>query len=293
MKLLLILSILFPANQLLANYQIQPPDSLSIPSEFCITQEEYKLYSLINEYRKAFKLPEIPLSKSLSFVASQHVTDLLQNNADTGNCNYHSWSGKGKWIPCCYDIHNPDPDCINGKPAELTKYSGTAHEIIFWESIGATAQTAFDLWKETQVSKVVILNLDKWEEDEWNALGVAIKSEYASVWFGKEPDVEKETKICGTRTIIENKKNEIQNASEPLIKRKTGRYYMIVKSLNNMKDAREELKKLQSKGYMKAKIISNGKNHRVSVNDFKDKDVAQKEKSKIASQFRDAWIMAY
>src|SRR5688500_17123131 len=71
-------------------------------ADTCISEQEVKLYNLINSYRKGKGLPKIPLSKSLTFVAQTHAQDLSENKIDTGMCNAHSWSAKGKWTSCCY-----------------------------------------------------------------------------------------------------------------------------------------------------------------------------------------------
>lgn len=46
------------------------------------------------QYRIEKGLAEIPLSKSLTFVAQTHVKDMELNPA-SGYCNMHSWSDKG------------------------------------------------------------------------------------------------------------------------------------------------------------------------------------------------------
>lgn len=68
----------------------------------CLNNEEKKLYDLIMTYRESKKLPSIPLSAKLTLVAQAHVKDLIENYQDSKKCNYHSWSNKGGWSPCCY-----------------------------------------------------------------------------------------------------------------------------------------------------------------------------------------------
>jgi uncharacterized protein YkwD len=41
-----------------------------------LSDEESKLYNIIMQYRNEKGLPDIPLSKSLTFVAQTHVQDL-------------------------------------------------------------------------------------------------------------------------------------------------------------------------------------------------------------------------
>ncbi|MEE4256852.1 MAG: hypothetical protein V2I47_07430, partial [Bacteroidales bacterium] len=58
-----------------------------VPDDFCLTEDEYRLYELINAHRLVQGAREIPLSASLSFVARTHVIDLYTNHPDTGICN--------------------------------------------------------------------------------------------------------------------------------------------------------------------------------------------------------------
>lgn len=103
---------------------------ISISSAQELTSEEMKLYNNIMEYRKEKKLPSIPLSKSLTFVAQTHVSDLVNNKPDIGKCNSHSWSRKGNWTSCCYTPDHSRAECMWNKPSELTSYKGTGFEIV-------------------------------------------------------------------------------------------------------------------------------------------------------------------
>jgi len=53
-----------------------------VPESYCISGMEFKLYTMINSYRQRYDLPPIPLSKSLCFVASEHVKDLFFHHPD-------------------------------------------------------------------------------------------------------------------------------------------------------------------------------------------------------------------
>lgn len=84
----------------------EPPE----PDE-CLTTEEALLTDMINDYRNANGLPDIPLSKSMVTVAQWHVLDLQLNNPDSGTdpdsglaCNLHSWSDwqPSFWTEVCY-----------------------------------------------------------------------------------------------------------------------------------------------------------------------------------------------
>ncbi|MFL5729214.1 MAG: CAP domain-containing protein [Cytophagaceae bacterium] len=165
-----------------------------IQTESCISAEEYKLYNLINEYRKKNKLPAIPLSKSLSYVAREHVTDLQLNHPDKGRCNMHSWSAKGKWTGCCYTDDHKKASCMWNKPSELTSYKSNGYEIAC--SGVSTAEKALEGWKGSLGHNGVILNKAPWKNMTWNAMGVGMNGEYAVVWFGAISDPEGKPEIC-------------------------------------------------------------------------------------------------
>jgi uncharacterized protein YkwD len=152
-----------------------------------LTQEEKHLYDLIMKYRKELKLPEIPLSKSLTFVAQTHVKDLKENKPEKGECNMHSWSSKGKWTECCYTDDHAQAECMWDKPREMTSYKGNGFEISYWSSAGATADEALKSWKNSPHHNDVIINKDIWK-DKWNAIGIGIFENHAAVWFGNEID---------------------------------------------------------------------------------------------------------
>lgn len=73
------------------------------------------------------------------------------------------------------------------KPRELTSYIGDGYEIAYWSSEGATA-AALNGWKKSRGHNAVIINQDIWKNVQWKAIGIAIRGEYAVVWFGKELD---------------------------------------------------------------------------------------------------------
>ena len=70
-----------------------------------LSAPEQELYDIIMKYRKSRRLPTIPLSESLTYVAQVHARDLVENNPVHGECNLHSWSDKGPWSECCSEHH--------------------------------------------------------------------------------------------------------------------------------------------------------------------------------------------
>ena len=147
--------------------------------------DEEKLFKDINSYRKSLKLPEIPYSAKLTRVAQIHATD-LRGHPPTGKCNMHSWSGKTEGSACCYTSDHKNPECMWDKPQELAGYEDKGYEI-------AAMNTDPDVnwlnqWKGSPGHHQVIINQGIWKTNQWKAMGVGIRGDYAVVWFGKLED---------------------------------------------------------------------------------------------------------
>jgi hypothetical protein len=191
-NVLFVLVFLFSYIFLSSSFLFNP--ATHIKTEVCISQEEKKLFVLINEYRKKHKRPPVPLSKSLCHVASEHVKDLALNHPDKDECNLHSWSSKGKWTACCYTDDHKKASCMWSKPSELTSYKSNGYEIA---CMGVnTAEGALECWMGSPGHNDVILNNAPWERMKWNAMGIGMHEEYAVVWFGTVSDQEREPQIC-------------------------------------------------------------------------------------------------
>ncbi len=165
-------------------------------TDICVTADEQKLYDLIMKYRADKGLPKIPMSKSLSYVAHQHVWDLEVNQPVNGTCNMHSWSGKGPWTSCCYTPDHKQASCMWNKPKELTTYQGYGFEISCGGTDPLTPQGALECWQGSVHHNDVILNKDIWEKYTWQSIGIGIYGKYAVVWFGKEADEAGEPEKC-------------------------------------------------------------------------------------------------
>jgi len=263
-----------------------------IPGNFCISQAEVNLYNQINDYRKALNLPKIPLSKSLSYVAQQHITDLLKNKPDTNDCSFHSWSDKGKWTACCYKGGAKNKKCMQEKPRELTDYPGKGYEIVYWENKDATADNAFDQWRTITASRSIITNFKDWEDFSWKAMGVAIEKNFAVVWFGEEMDIENETKVCGSGKIIKNEPPKVP-ADSLVVSKATGRYYLIFGSFKTLDDAKKQAKKYRTEGFKNVKIISKDNKFRISLTDYSKQESAQSAKKDLPAKYKEAWIMPF
>ncbi len=151
------------------------------------SQEEWRLHEMINAHRARHRLPPVSLSLSLSYVARLHARD-LQDYPPNDPCNLHSWSGRGRWTPCCYIANHARAECMWGKPEELTAYPGLGYEISFWHSQKATPEEALNGWRKSAEHEAVVLNRGEWTERPWQAMGVGINDNYAVVWFGHETD---------------------------------------------------------------------------------------------------------
>jgi len=160
-----------------------------IVDEVCITTEEYKLYELVMEYRKKYKLANIPLSKALCHVARIHTEDLEINLQELS----HAWS------ICEYNNSNQETYyCMWDKPKELTSYNATGYEIAHGGVGGyiATAESSLNGWQHSKPHNNVILNKDIWRDDKWNAIGIGIYGGFATIWFGEKKDEDGKPKIC-------------------------------------------------------------------------------------------------
>lgn len=170
--------------------------SIAQTTDICVTADEQKLYDLIMKYRAEKKLPSIPFSKSLSYVAHQHAWDLAVNQPAGGSCNMHSWSNKGNWSSCCYTADHKQAKCMWTKPQELTTYPGYGFEISCGGSANLSPDEALECWKSSVHHNNVIINLDIWKDYTWKSIGIAINGNYAVVWFGKEEDPEGNAENC-------------------------------------------------------------------------------------------------
>ncbi|NLN94814.1 MAG: SPOR domain-containing protein [Bacteroidales bacterium] len=268
--------------------------------EFCMTTDEIHLYRLINEYRLAASLEIIPVSNSLSYVAHVHIRDLYQNRPDLQNCNLHSWSDKGDWTPCCYAKDPNRTNCMWNKPRELTGYKGNGQELILWENVQATPLSAFDQWRNFDLTNDMFLNRGRWAEKEWKAMGVALYEGYASVWFGEVTDPHGDVKLCTNATRLSptwlldetaRQTEVVEEASEPVELQDSVRYYLIVSSFKEKTQANKEVERLKTNGYNEAKVIFKETNYRVSVYDYTKLEEAQKTRKQLTNVFKGLWIM--
>lgn len=142
-----------------------------------ISSEEQQLVNLINQYRKENKISEIPISKSLSALANRHLLDLQIN------VKYltHGWSN------CPYDIRNKETwNCVMEAPKRLNiDFNGIGFENLYRNlNANATPILALEGWKKSPLHNSLILNLENWNSQSWEAIGVSIRGQFAAIWVG-------------------------------------------------------------------------------------------------------------
>ncbi|WP_455381299.1 CAP domain-containing protein [Salinispira pacifica] len=152
-----------------------------------LTRDEEALYNLLMEYRTSKGLPEIPVSKSLTFVAQAHVRDLSTHTFDK-QYNSHSWSKDGPWTGGGYTPDHKNARLMWDKPRELTRYPGNGYEIALWAPPAATPAGALRGWQGSFYHNQVIVSEGPWARHPWKAIGIGMYGAYAVVWFGEESD---------------------------------------------------------------------------------------------------------
>lgn len=252
----------------------------------CIDEEELALANQVNHFRKQNDLNVLPVSAALSYVADVHVKDLYLHYNPLGDCNLLSWSDGGRWKECC--ASGEDYDCMHGKPAELTQYRGKGYELVYYQNTQVTSGLAFNAWKENASAKNMILQQGKYEDKNWQALGVALFDGYASIWFGESTDDQGEPPLCSE---MEQKGNNEQH--EPVDNsRANGNvpdYFLVIASHSQEDDAVEEKEKM-AKQY-NAMIMQSGSNFRVALGPFHGYSNAQKTKTELKEKYPQAWIL--
>lgn len=153
----------------------------------CLSEEEKKLFEIINAYRETIGTYAVPFSSSMSKVAQAHVRDLANNYEykSGARCNPHSWSKKGDWSDCCYTNDHKKAQCMWDKPKEIAGYGGHGYEILFYSSDGSTAAEALVGWQNSPSHHAVMTSAEMWDQITWGAMGVGIYEEYAVAWFGE------------------------------------------------------------------------------------------------------------
>lgn len=141
-----------------------------------ISKEERELYRIVNEYRAQNNLPPAPLSEALSLVANRHLLDLEKNVKSMT----HNWNN------CPYDIKEKSTwNCVFTAPQRLgTDYAGRGYENLYRNiNQNATPPLALDAWKKSPLHNSLILNLSFFKDDVYDACRIAVRGNYAALWF--------------------------------------------------------------------------------------------------------------
>ncbi len=274
----------------------------SVPVNFCLNAYEMDLYLMINEYRQTYNLAPIPLSKSLSYIATLHAKDLYFNHPDQGSCNFHSWSGKGKWAPFCYPRDENKKNSVWDKARELTKYPSKAYEIVYWENNPLVKDTIIMVWKVEEYFSNFLLNSGKWSGKTWNAIGIAVYENYACAWFGEVSDPEGEAYICGSKpprhtsdtlkpTVKPNVPVPVLPLPKPPIDSISGTYYIIIKTNLSADAANKLVSTLKGTEYPLARMLEKDGKVRVSAFESTDKPAVMTKLKEVKKVYKDAWLL--
>jgi len=267
-----------------------------VPDDFCLTDDEFKLYELINAHREEHGLKKISLSSSLSYVARTHVIDLYTNHPDTSICNLNSWSDKGTWTPCCHNKYVPQEDCVRDKPRELSNYSGDGYELTYAEIFNTHPDTVFRFWKKIDEANDFLLNKGQWEDESWKAMGVGIYKNYAVLWMGQRSDPSTRPQPCSVveEVKVRETRAAVTAGNIEVISSVTGRFFIVIASFQSLTDAKNEAKKHAAIVNSNFKILKNSQGqYRVSINDYPNLDAAKQGKEQYQNDFDGAWILNY
>jgi len=293
--------------------QPQQKPGNSVPGSYRISTDEIKLYQMINDYRRKYDLPPIPLSACLCYVASSHVKDLFYNHPDQEPCNSHSWSDRGPWKAFCYPRDENKKNSVWDKPKELTQYKGKGYEIVYWENNPADIDSVIHFWKSIGYFNSFLLNTGKWQGQKWEALGVGIYENYACAWFGEVSDPLGPPLLQGENPVIKDsgaaklsppvnptplppdisstgKETEQKLQQEPAIKT-AFRYFIIIRSNVPLKDTTKVIKLYVSKGFTAVRGLEKEGKARISVFESSDRNEAIARLKEIKVQYHDAWLL--
>lgn len=172
----------------------------------CISPDEAELARLVNEYRVANGLAELPVSRWLSATGQWHAWDLIANNPVTGACNLHSWSGARPdlWSAVCYTADHAQAAGMWAKPREISanRYMGNGFELAAVAFPAQTPVSALNQWKGSPAHNAVILQTGAWAGINLRGLGAGMLGTVAVLWFGDAQDTDVAMLPCATGDIF-------------------------------------------------------------------------------------------
>jgi len=251
----------------------------------CISEEEMKLYNLIDDLRKEYDFNKIAISKSLMYVAQQHAKDLYDNRPhEKGGCNLNSWSDAGTWTACCFTEDFQQVKCMNNKPQELTDYTAIGWELAFDNY--QNPQQTIDAWIKNGVYKEILINKGGFDKNVWAAIGIAVYKGYAVVWFGEDFDTTGNVAICKEgEQLADNQElsEEFETQTDGSQASSDAQFYIIYGSYNTADNANRATRGLKMTGYRQAQVIqtANSPRFRVALQGFNDEQTARQKKASI------------
>lgn len=263
------------------------PNNTYGQENICLSKDENRLATYINNLRRQNRLPEIALSTSLSIVAKVHVIDLQTHKPDTSICSTASWSNQGTWTPCCFTALAPRFECIWNKPKELTSYPFRGYEISHFEEGIIQVDSLFALWSKTPDVVDLLLGRNAHNDKRWAAMGVAVGENYASVWLGQRPDPAGRPPLCSEQPISGLQTSDPIGATNT----KQAKYFLIFGSFANRADANEAVRRFKNSGYPNASVIARDGRFRVSLNTYNNLEEAMKAREIFSVQYPDIWIL--
>jgi hypothetical protein len=258
--------------------------------QVCMSTDEMRLANLINNLRKQNRLPEIPLSVSLTFVAKTHVADLQTNKPDTSICNTASWSDKGRWSPCCFNSYVLKYECMWDKPKELTSYTYRGYELSYFEEGIVNVDSVFKLWNSTPAARDMLLTREDHADKKWLAMGLGLSENYVSVWFGQRADPAGRPNKCDNdkqETFAATFKSERKDITE---KSNNAKYYIIYGSFNSKADANEAVRRYKNSGLKNVLILEKEGRFRIAIDVYDNLKDAMNAKDRLSSSYPEAWI---
>ena len=144
----------------------------------------------VNKYRASKNLPPIPISQDAWLVAATHNWDLKNNNTGWSGqgqqgCSAHSWSNQpGKWVGCCYNLSQPNGNCMWPKPKEIAGSTMQGFEIGSSGMPNMTPDSALQMWANSPLHNDVMINANMWT-GPWKGFGCSLNENEQSCWFLK------------------------------------------------------------------------------------------------------------
>ena len=255
-----------------------------IPDDYCISAEEMQLFNQINELLTDYDKTKLKISASLSYVAHTHVNDLQNNRPDTSICNLSSWSDKGSWKACCYNPYVLNEKCMWDKPKELTTYPYRGYELVTFFEDEISVDSVIRLWSTSREVLDMILTREKYKQKKWICMGIGINEHYVSVWFGQRADKTAKPHIC-------DQTSSSTAVATTASQQKKSFYYLIYGSFDNLRDAKEALKRIQKNDFPKAGVLEKNNRTRIYLDKFNNLKEANFAKQNLPYTYREAWIL--